>query len=94
MGLLPMMERGMGKACHTDWPLFYMNDFSRLGIVVAQLGQAVTVLKKSGFHLLDAEQGMAVVTENRAQVSRVLEELAAHQVEFELADLVSCVYQG
>ena len=84
----------MGSTCHADWPLFYMNDFSRLGVVVAQLGQAVTVLNQSGFHLLDTEHGCAVITENREQVSRILEELAVHQVEFELADLVSCVYQG
>ena len=34
MSLLPLMEKGKPMAGHADWPLFYMNDFSRLGIVV------------------------------------------------------------
>lgn len=94
MGLLPMMEKGARIACHADWPLFYMNDFSRLGVVVGQLGQAVSVLQQGGFRLLDTVQGVSVVTGNSEQVSQVLQALASHQIEFELADLVSCAYQG
>lgn len=94
MGLLPMMEKGVRVACHADWPLFYMNDFSRLGVMVGQLNQAVAVLKESGFRLLDTVQGVSVVTENSEQISLVLQVLASRQVEFELADLVGCAYQG
>ena len=94
MGLLPMMEKGARIACHADWPLFYMNDFSRLGVVVGQLSQAVSVLQQGGFRLLDTVQGVSVVTGNSEQVSQVLQALTSHQIEFELADLVSCAYQG
>ena len=94
MGLLPMMEKGVRIACHADWPLFYMNDFSRLGVVVGQLSQAVSVLQQGGFRLLDTVQGVSVVTGNSEQVSQVLQALTSHQIEFELADLVSCAYQG
>ena len=49
MGQLPIMERGKPVACHTDWPLFYMNDFSRLGLVVPHL---VRMIAGPGHRLL------------------------------------------
>ena len=48
MGQLPIMERGKPVACHTDWPLFYMNDFSRLGLVVPHLTEALAALRAGG----------------------------------------------
>ena len=92
MGLLPIMEKGKPVACHADWPLFYMNDFSKLGLVVTQLSQAVAVLEASGYRVLD--NGGALQVDARDQLAGVFTALSAHQVEYEVSDLVSCVYQG
>jgi hypothetical protein len=92
MSLLPIMEKGKPVVCHTDWPLFYMNDFSRLGLVVTRLTQAVSVLEASGYPVID--NGRALQVECKGQLAAVLVVLSEHQVEHELSDLISCVYQG
>ena len=48
MGRLPIMEKGKPGTCHADWPLFYMNDFSKLGLAVTRLDQAVAELNAMG----------------------------------------------
>ena len=92
MGLLPIMEKGKPVACYADWPLFYMNDFSKLGLVVGQLAQAMAVLEASGYRM--SEDGHAVRFDHGEQLTGVFATLAAHQVEYEVADLITCVYQG
>ena len=94
MGLLPIMEKGAGASCHADWPLFYMNDFSRLGLVVGRLSLALSVLRQSGYRVLETLQGSAVSIDSSDQVIGIVEMLASNQVESEIADLVSCAYQG
>jgi hypothetical protein len=94
MGLLPMIEKGKPVACQTEWPLFYMNDFSRLGVVVSRLAEAVAVLQKCGFVVQADERGALLEIENREQVTDAVHLLATHAIDCEMADLVSCVYQG
>jgi len=94
MGLLPIMEKGKPVACHKDWPLFYMNDFSRMGLVVARLAEALTVLRTSGYTVHEDDRGLLLAIDSREQLPAVFNVLAEHKVECELADLVSCVYQG
>jgi len=92
MGLLPIMEKGKPLACHDEWPLFYMNDFSRMGLVVTRLAQAVAVLEANGYRVLD--NGRVLQVDNVDQLTAVFAALSQHQVEYELSDLISCVYQG
>ncbi len=94
MGLLPMKERGKQVACHLDWPLFYMNDFSQMGLVVDKLDQAVQVLENNGYRVVSNAQGSALEVINREQLTAIFDTLTKHQVDFETADLISCVYQG
>ena len=88
-----MMEKGKPVACQRDWPMFYMNDFSRLGLVVARLAEAVAVLRAAGFAVM-AEEMAAVEIADQGQLPRVLALLAAHGHSYEMSDLISCVYQG
>ena len=92
MGLIPMMEKGKPRAGHTDWPLFYMNDFSRMGLVVTRLAEAVAALEASGYRVVDS--GCALEVDNLEQLTGVLATLSAHRLEYEMSDVVSCVYQG
>jgi len=92
MGLLPITEKGKPRACHADWPLFYMNDFSRLGLVVTRLAEAVAVLEANGYRITDS--GCALEIDNLEQLTGVFATLLEHRVEYELSDVVSCVYQG
>jgi hypothetical protein len=94
MGLLPIMEKGKPVACHMEWPLFYMNDFSRLGLVVTRLEEALSVLQSCGYRVHDDDRGSMLEIENQHQLSGVFTVLSTHAIAYETADLVSCVYQG
>ena len=92
MALVPMVEKGKALACQADWPLFYMNDFSRLGIVVSGLAEARAVLAGSGYRVVD-DNG-AVLVDAGDRLADLFAVLAAHRLAYELSDLVTCVYQG
>ena len=88
-----MMEKGKPVTCQRDWPMFYMNDFSRLGLVVNRLAEAVAVLRAAGFTVLE-EEAAGVEIADQGQLGRVLALLGAHGHSCEMSDLISCVYQG
>lgn len=94
MGWVPIMEKGKPQACHADWPLFYMNDFSRLGLLVGRLNDALTVLRSSGYTVLEDDRGTLLEIDDREQMASVFDLLSSRRVEYETADLVGCVYQG
>ena len=94
MGLLPITEKGMPTACHADWPLFYMNDFSRLGLIVARLGEALETLRRGGFRVLTSATGSGVEVDGSEQIQEVVAALRRERMDFEVADLISCAYQG
>jgi hypothetical protein len=94
MGLLPIVEKGKAMVCHTDWPLFYMNDFSRLGLVVNRLEDALPVLRSSGYMVHTDELGSVVEIDGKEQVAAVIAALRQKALDCEMTDLVRCVYQG
>lgn len=94
MGMLPITEQGKPVACHQQWPLYYMGDFSRLGLVVGRLDEVLETLKVGGFRVLNGEAGYAVAIDGPEQVEAIFSALRAAQVPFEVADLISCAYQG
>ncbi|WP_310598659.1 hypothetical protein [Desulfobulbus sp.] len=94
MGLLPIVEKGKPVACHADWPLFYMNDFSRLGLVVSRLADALSVLRSDGYTVHADERGTVLEVDGKDQVAAIVSALRARAIDCDTADLVSCVYQG
>lgn len=94
MGLVPIMEKGKPQACHADWPLFYMNDFSRLGLLVNRLQDAVTILRSSGCKVFEDDRGILLEIDGKEQMAGVFDLFASRKVDYEMADLVGCVYQG
>ena len=95
MGLLPIMEKGKPFTCQADWPLFYMNDFSRLGLVVSRLAEALAALRAGGYTVHEDEQRGALLEIDRSdQVAKVVHLLTARAIGCETADMIGCVYQG
>jgi hypothetical protein len=94
MGTIPITEKGKPVTCQADWPLFYMNDFSRMGLVVTRLGDTVAALQENGYTVHESEQGCLLEINDREQLAGAFDVLSARFVEYEVADLVSCVYQG
>ena len=89
-----LREKGQRVDCHADWPLFYMNDFSQLGVLVDRLENAKKVLEQKGYPVVCADNGCRLEVNTPEQLVAVCSLLTANQITCELADLVSCVYQG
>ncbi|HPA15370.1 MAG TPA: hypothetical protein PKV75_08900 [Desulfobacterales bacterium] len=94
MGLLPIVEKGKRVSCKVDLPLFYMNDFSRLGLEVKGLNRAAQTLKAAGYRVRQDGEELALEIEGRDRLAGILALLTENRVEYEFSDLVSCVYQG
>ena len=94
MAQITVRQRGVLAQCTRDWPLFYMNDFSRLGLVVGRLTEALDALRAGGFRVLTGEAGYAVQVDGPEQAQEAFTVLMAGKLDFEVADLVSCAYQG
>lgn len=94
MGELMMVEKGAPGLTEVDLPLFYMNDFSILGVVVQKLTKALTVLETNGFEVTRQQSCARIRFHTRLELSKLFDTLNRHQVAYGTADLVSQAYQG
>jgi hypothetical protein len=77
-----------------DLPLFYMNDYSCLGLRVASCGDARRVLAEERFRVVEDDVGRHVVLANAAEVQAAVALLNRRGVACDIADLADQIYQG
>ena len=94
MGELMMVEKGAPVLEGVDLPLFYMNDFSVLGLVVQKLSQALKVLKTNGFTVTRQNNCARIRFHTRSEMDKLFETLNRHHVAYGTADLARQMYQG
>ena len=94
MGMLTIMEKEGPCDDDIDWPLFYMNDFSVLGLLVGNLNQAAQALEADGYRLVRSRCSAKVLFDNHGRLQNIFKTLEGNRIPFDTADLVSCVYQG
>ena len=94
MGSLTIMEKDAPCDEVIDWPLFYMNDFSVLGLLVESLAQASEVLEADGYHVDRKACSSTVRFDNNNRFKNIFDTLKQHRIEFAMSDLVNCAYQG
>ena len=99
MARIIVRQKGVLSQCTRDWPLFYMNDFSRFGLVVDDVSRADAILLDAGYHTEHTESGeheiyVAAQGDMPAQVMQVVNLLQGQGLDVGAADLISCVYQG
>lgn len=94
MGELLMVEKGTSVSEAVDLPLFYMNDFSVLGVVVQRLAKALKVLENNGFSVTRKQNCARIRFNTRIELSKLFDTLNRNQVAYGTADLVSQAYQG
>jgi hypothetical protein len=75
-------------------PLFYMNDFSRLGLRVRSCDAALSVLAEYRYGVVQDEDGSHVALDRAAQVQAVVQLLNGHGIDCEIADVADQIYQG
>ncbi|NLI80970.1 MAG: hypothetical protein GX443_04690 [Deltaproteobacteria bacterium] len=75
-------------------PVFYMQDYSVLGLNVDRLENSLEILKEAGFPVEDTVWGPEVLLQHPSQAVSALDLLGRRGVSAELADLIDGVYQG
>ena len=75
-------------------PLFYMNDFSRLGLRVDSCYAARQVLADNRYGVIQDAGGCHVALHNAAEVQAVVSLLNDRGVTCDIADLADQIYQG
>ena len=94
MGMLTIVEKEAPCEDSIDWPLFYMNDFSVLGVIVENLNRTIQVLEADGYRLVRSRCSAKVIFDSQVRLQNIYETLNVSGISFDTGDLVDCVYQG
>ena len=94
MGLMPIAEHGKCVEDTGALPLYYMNDYSILGLSVPDLDAALSALEADGFEILANTTPTRVRFDSRQNMTGIFETLSRHRIAYRMADLVSHAYQG
>lgn len=94
MGLMPIAQEGECYEEQGAMPLFYMNDFSILGLKVPDLAAALTALESDGFEIVSSGPPVRVRFDARSNMMGIFESLSRHRIPYRMSDLVQQSYQG
>jgi hypothetical protein len=94
MGVLTIMDRNASCDEAVDWPLFYMNDFSVLGLLVDKLAKALEVIEADGYRVVHGTCSAKVYFESHRSFKNIFTILQRNRIAYGSSDLVGCVYQG
>lgn len=75
-------------------PLFYMGDFSLLGIVVDDFTDAGHALRQAGYKVLDKNGAADIFFDGRERLPLLLEVLKKAGIGAELRDIAEALYQA
>lgn len=97
MGVLQILRQGGNQqVCMSNdaLPIFYMSDYSVLGLLVAKLDQAQQVLIDHKFAVTDKSDHLQVSIDRADQMYAIARLLHQKGIDCEVADIVDQVYQG
>ena len=95
--LIPKDGPHQGRWHHTGndrLPVFYMNDFTRLGLRVHPCDRALQVLEDHHYELIRQADGCQVDVMGAEQLQSIIHLLETHGVACEMADVADQLYQG
>jgi hypothetical protein len=79
---------------HLDLPLFYMGDYTLLGIVVGDVASAGRTLRQAGYKVLDKNGAADIFFHGPQQLPMLLEVLHKGGIRAELRDIAEALYQA
>ncbi len=84
------------QVCQSDasMPLCYMGDYSIMGCLVDDLGEAVRLLERNHFTMKPKAPGVEILIEEGSRMGEIFQTFQHHGIDYEIADVVSQVYQG
>jgi hypothetical protein len=75
-------------------PIFYMSDYSVMGLLVSNFQEAIQILEENEFSVTRESNGTQVLIDNAAHVRKIFQVFKKHDIKCEIADVVDQVYQG
>jgi hypothetical protein len=97
MGVLPVLQQGRDvPVClsNDELPDFYMEDYSVLGLLVANLDRTHRVLTGQQFAVHKKLDHLKVKIDRSDQLPEIVNLLSQNGIDCGLADIVDQVYQG
>jgi hypothetical protein len=97
MGVLPVLQQGRDvPVClsNDELPDFYMEDYSVLGLIVADLDRAHRVLADQQFTVHKKLDHLKVKIDRTAQLPEIVNRLSQNGIDCGISDIVDQVYQG
>ena len=78
----------------SDLPLFYMNDYSKVGLQVSSYEDALNILKRHHYMVSECLSWAELAIHKTNDIPEVVQLLSDNGIECQMADLVTCIYQG
>ena len=75
-------------------PLFYMSDYSVLGLLVDSTEKASQVLREYEYPVTEEPYGIDVEIGETARLQDIVRLLAEHSLRVEMTDVIDQIYQG
>ena len=75
-------------------PIFYMSDYSVLGLLVDKLEEAVEVLGRNHISLTEDAGDLEVAVDTPGRLPEIVQMLKENGICCEIADVVGGIYQG
>lgn len=85
------------KAAHLEtvqFPDFYMEDFSIQAFAVSQYGQALEVLRRAGYNIVDKGVGVEISIDHAGELGSIHVLLRHNGIKAELTDIADTIYQA
>jgi hypothetical protein len=106
MGKIPIVAKDRGfsgkdlqqpRECYViarPLPIFYMSDYSVLGLLVDKLEDAVGVLGRNHFSVTQEAGDIEVAVDTPGRLPEIVQMLKENGICCEIADVVDGIYQG
>ena len=78
----------------SDLPLFYMNDYSKVGLQVSSYEDALKILRHHHYMVFENFTWGELAIHKTNDIPEVVQLLSDNGIECQMADLVTCIYQG
>jgi hypothetical protein len=87
------IDRGELLNC-SELPLFYMNDYSKVGLQVSPYEEALSVLRRHQYMVSENLSWANLTIRNIDDIPAVVQLLSNHGIDSQMTDVVTAIYQG
>jgi hypothetical protein len=93
--IVPKASIGRGELLNcSELPLFYMNDYSKIGLQVSPYEEALDVLRRNHYAVSEILSGANLTIRKIGDIPAVVQLLSDHGIESQMTDVVTTIYQG